>query len=206
MLKTQIDGKIPSITYINIFDRNPSRLVILSSESHRQPKMNSINLAQLSCTKENYFSVLQYNRSKFCNVLHMHHLACKLANRHVIVHSVHPGNMVQTGIQRRWWGWKLLFALASPFTKSVTQGKIVKYQFLLFRKVPLLSFMPFVIPWRPSLPVFTGTIALHASQFLLQSMRTILCNLNCFPKNFALNLSHKYKLIFFQSKCTNRTV
>ena len=132
LLKTQIDGKIPSITYINIFDRNPSRLVILSSESHRQPKMNSINLAQLSCTKENYFSVLQYNRSKFCNVLHMHHLACKLANRHVIVHSVHPGNMVQTGIQRRWWGWKLLFALASPFTKSVTQGKIVKKLFLLF--------------------------------------------------------------------------
>jgi WW domain-containing oxidoreductase len=122
-VKTQIEGKILNSSQLDLFDSNPSRLVILSSESHRQPKMNSINIAQLSCTKENYFSVLQYNRSKYCNVLHMHHLACKLAERNVIVHSVHPGNMVQTGIQRRWWGWKLLFALASPFTKTVTQGK-----------------------------------------------------------------------------------
>ncbi|CAG5090668.1 Oidioi.mRNA.OKI2018_I69.PAR.g12681.t1.cds [Oikopleura dioica] len=86
--------------------------------------MATINLSQLSCPKENYFSVLQYNRSKYCNVLHMHYLASKLAERHVVVHSVHPGNMVRTGIQRRWWGWKLLFALASPFTKSVSQGSV----------------------------------------------------------------------------------
>ena len=184
-----------------IFDSNPSRLVILSSESHRQPKMNSIHLAQLSCTKENYFSVLQYNRSKYCNVLHMHHLACKLAERHVIVHSVHPGNMVQTGIQRRWWGWKLLFALASPFTKSVSQGKNVRnIFFLIFGKVPLLSFTHFVTPWRPNSPEFTGIIALLVSQFLLQSTKIILYNLNYFPKKFALNLSRE---LFFLSNLNN---
>uniref|UniRef100_A0A1I8HD31 WW domain-containing oxidoreductase n=1 Tax=Macrostomum lignano TaxID=282301 RepID=A0A1I8HD31_9PLAT len=36
--------------------------------------------------------------------------------------SVHPGNMVFTGIQRQWWLSRLVFVLARPFTKTVEQG------------------------------------------------------------------------------------
>ena len=69
-----------------------------------------------------YWSMLQYNRSKFCNMLHMTYLHSKLSDKGVKVNSVHPGNMVPTGIDRQWWFWKLVFILGRPFTKTITQG------------------------------------------------------------------------------------
>ena len=66
--------------------------------------------------------MLQYNRSKFCNMLHMTYLHSKLSDKGVSVNSVHPGNMVPTGIDRQWWFWKLVFILGRPFTKTITQG------------------------------------------------------------------------------------
>ena len=72
--------------------------------------------------KKYYWSMLQYNRSKFCNMLHMTYLHSKLSDKGVSVNSVHPGNMVPTGIDRQWWFWKLVFILGRPFTKTITQG------------------------------------------------------------------------------------
>ena len=41
-----------------------------------------------------------------------------------MVDAIHPGNMVKTEIKRQWWLWRLAFTLASPFTKSCSQGKL----------------------------------------------------------------------------------
>ena len=105
-------------------DTVPTRIVILASESHRKPKMTAINYAELSVSEANYWSIVQYNRSKFCNVLHMFYLARKLYRHNVHVNSIHPGSLVKTDIKRQWWGWRLVFLLSSPFTKSVSQGLI----------------------------------------------------------------------------------
>jgi len=103
-------------------ESDPARLVILSSESHRHPKLRQVSYAELSVSQPNYWSMLQYNRSKFCNILHTTYLARKLYRHNVHVNAIHPGNMVKTDIKRQWWGWRLIFWLTSPFTKSCSQG------------------------------------------------------------------------------------
>lgn len=137
-----------------LIESAPTRVVILSSESHRQPKVTGIKYEELAVESKEcscnlfhiynrlrsevtfnfyiseiganfvkyYWSMLQYNRSKFCNMLHMTYLHSKLSDKGVSVNSVHPGNMVPTGIDRQWWFWRLVFILGSPFTKTITQG------------------------------------------------------------------------------------
>lgn len=39
-----------------------------------------------------------------------------------MVYSLHPGNMVSSRLARNWWLYRLLFALARPFTKSLQQA------------------------------------------------------------------------------------
>ena len=92
-----------------LIESAPARIVIVSSESHREPKATGVKYEELSVSAEYYWSLLQYNRSKFCNNLHMSYLARKLHQHSVTVNSVHPGNMVPTQIDRRWWLWRLLF-------------------------------------------------------------------------------------------------
>lgn len=103
-------------------ESSPARIVILSSESHRHPKMNEIDYSKLSVEKSGYWSMIQYGRSKFCNVLHMYYLARQLYPFNIHVNSIHPGNLVKTEITRQSWGFGLLSFLSSPFTKSCSQG------------------------------------------------------------------------------------
>jgi len=105
-----------------LIESAPARVVILSSESHRQPKVTGIKYEELAVQSKYYWSMLQYNRSKFCNMLHMTYLNSKFNEKGVSVNAVHPGNMVPTGIDRQWWFWKLVFILGRPFTKTITQG------------------------------------------------------------------------------------
>ena len=100
----------------------PSRIVIMSSESHRMPRISSIRYEDFSPAPSGYWSLLAYNRSKFANMLHMSHLSRQMSNSGVNVYACHPGNMIRSSITREWWLWKLIFWMASPITKSLSQG------------------------------------------------------------------------------------
>ncbi|XP_045469198.1 WW domain-containing oxidoreductase [Harmonia axyridis] len=102
-----------------------SRVVVLSSESHRFADITFDNISELKLspdTASKYWSMMAYNNSKLCNVLFARQLAKKLQNRGVSVFSVHPGNLVFTDISRHWWFYRLLFYLVRPFTKSIQQA------------------------------------------------------------------------------------
>uniref|UniRef100_A0A1I8NS07 WW domain-containing oxidoreductase n=1 Tax=Stomoxys calcitrans TaxID=35570 RepID=A0A1I8NS07_STOCA len=107
----------------SLFDHN-TRIVVLSSESHRFANLPADNLTaqHLSPPPEKYWSMMAYNNAKLCNVLFANKLAKLWKHRGISVFSVHPGNMVSTQIQRNWWFYRLLFALVRPFTKSLQQA------------------------------------------------------------------------------------
>lgn len=106
----------------------PARVVLVSSESHRATSVSreTFDEAHLNQTNPRLYrgsaGLPQYGDSKLCNVLTARFLDRHFANRGLRAFSVHPGNMVFTGIQRQWWLSQLVFVLARPFTKTVEQG------------------------------------------------------------------------------------
>lgn len=102
-----------------------SRVVFVSSESHRQSMMNVNNISEewLSPNKSSkYWSMMAYGNSKLCNILIAFELASLWAKKGVAVFSLHPGNMVSSSLSRYWWPYRFLFALVRPFTKSLEQA------------------------------------------------------------------------------------
>ena len=110
-----------------------SRVVIVSSESHRFSNINRNNISEekLSPTAPSgYWDIMAYNNSKLCNVLFGVELHKRLGPRKIDVFSLHPGNLVSTSLPRRSCWLRLLFALVRPFTKSlVSSNKKKKYNF-----------------------------------------------------------------------------
>lgn len=101
-----------------------SRVVVLSSESHRFGNFPTTGLSaeHVSPPASKYWSMIAYNNAKLCNVLFAHELGRKLQKRGISVFVLHPGNMVSTGLQRNWWFYRLIFAVVRPFTKSLQQA------------------------------------------------------------------------------------
>ncbi|XP_070132875.1 WW domain-containing oxidoreductase isoform X1 [Drosophila bipectinata] len=101
-----------------------TRIVVLSSESHRFANLPVENLAvhHLSPPPEKYWSMMAYNNAKLCNVLFAQELAQRWKQRGISVFSVHPGNMVSTDLSRNYWFYRVLFAIVRPFTKSLQQA------------------------------------------------------------------------------------
>ncbi|KAF7275804.1 WW domain-containing oxidoreductase [Rhynchophorus ferrugineus] len=102
-----------------------SRVVVVSSESHRFANLTASNLDPLALSPEtwrHYWNMTAYNNSKLCNVLFARQLAKNLQGKGISVFSLHPGNMVSTGLSRHWWLYRLLFAVVRPFTKSLQQA------------------------------------------------------------------------------------
>ncbi|XP_060041108.1 WW domain-containing oxidoreductase isoform X2 [Erinaceus europaeus] len=104
----------------------PARVVVVSSESHRftdiSDSSGKLDLSRLSPSKNDYWAMLAYNRSKLCNILFSNELHRRLSPRGVTSNAVHPGNMMYSAIHHNWWVYTLLFTLARPFTKSMQQG------------------------------------------------------------------------------------
>ncbi|PAA84246.1 hypothetical protein BOX15_Mlig027198g1 [Macrostomum lignano] len=106
----------------------PARVVLVSSESHRSTSITreTFDEAHLNQTNPRLYrgtaGLPQYGDSKLCNVLTARFVDKHFASRGIRAFSVHPGNMVFTGIQRQWWLSRLVFVLARPFTKTVEQG------------------------------------------------------------------------------------
>jgi NAD(P)-dependent dehydrogenase (short-subunit alcohol dehydrogenase family) len=77
-------------------DNSPSRVVNVSSGSHRSGEINFEDLDM----RENYFILRAYRRSKLANVLFTYELAKRLEGSGVTVNCLHPG-LVRTGIFRK---------------------------------------------------------------------------------------------------------
>ncbi|XP_050316166.1 WW domain-containing oxidoreductase [Anthonomus grandis grandis] len=102
-----------------------SRVVVVSSESHRFTNLTTDNIDPLKLspdTRKHYSDLWAYNNSKLCNVLFARQLALQLQERGISVFSCHPGNMVYSNLSKSWWLYRILFALARPFTKSLQQA------------------------------------------------------------------------------------
>ncbi|XP_050579287.1 WW domain-containing oxidoreductase isoform X1 [Bombus affinis] len=100
-----------------------SRVVIVTSESHRfanLKKVEDFHRLTLSPPPYKYWFMESYNNSKLCNIL----FAQELAKRwpFVNVFCCHPGNMVSSSLCRYSWIFRLTFALARPFAKSLQQA------------------------------------------------------------------------------------
>lgn len=81
-------------------------------------------MSRLSPSRDDYWAMLAYNRSKLCNILFSNELHRRLSPRGVTCNAVHPGNMMYSAIHRGWWFYTLLFTLARPFTKSLVSGRL----------------------------------------------------------------------------------
>ncbi|XP_045495207.1 WW domain-containing oxidoreductase-like [Colias croceus] len=100
-----------------------SRVVFVSSESHRLASLKNVFVNQdLSCPKDWFSSMLAYNNSKLYNVITAKVLSEEWTNKGICVNSLHPGNMVYTNLSKSWWLYGVLFYIVRPFTKSLQQA------------------------------------------------------------------------------------
>lgn len=95
-----------------------ARVVILSSESHRQTLGFNVNKWPQSDKDFGFNSA--YAKSKLANILFANELGRRYKD--LTVTSCHPGNLVTTNFGEGTPFTKVLFQLISPFTKSPAQG------------------------------------------------------------------------------------
>lgn len=88
----------------------------------------NLDFSRLSPSKNDYWAMLAYNRSKLCNILFSNELHRRLSPRGVTSNAVHPGNMMYSSLHRHWWVYTLLFTLARPFTKSMVSERLLLLQ------------------------------------------------------------------------------
>lgn len=119
-----------------LIESKPSRLVVLSSESHRFSllKKESLDESQLSRSAHKFNHATIYNDTKLCNILFVKQFNSDYQNYGINSYAVHPGNMISSEISRNWWVYKIAFTLARPFTKSLV------IFFLFFIKMALSNF------------------------------------------------------------------
>lgn len=96
------------------------RVVVVSSESHRHPKV--IDFDKLPLPKADYKGLIAYGQAKLCNTLFANELQRRYAAQGLTACSLHPGTFVTTDIGRNSMLGRVFMALASPFTKSPAQG------------------------------------------------------------------------------------
>ncbi|XP_039751508.1 WW domain-containing oxidoreductase [Pararge aegeria] len=103
--------------------KNGSRVVFVSSESHRTASLKNVFVRQnLAHPRDNYSAMLAYGNSKLYNVITAMILSEEWKHKGISVNSLHPGNMVSTNLPNSWWLYKLLFFIVRPFTKSLQQA------------------------------------------------------------------------------------
>lgn len=86
----------------------PTRIINVSSEAHRQDRMDFENLD----FKKGYFGMYAYARSKLANILFTYQLARRLEGTGMTVNALHPGH-IATDI------WKTNFGLIGPALKRI---------------------------------------------------------------------------------------
>lgn len=101
-----------------------SRIIVLSSESHRFANLPEQHLMEehVNVPANKYWSMMAYNNVKLCNALFARELGKRWQDKGVSVFACHPGNMVSSSLSRNWWFYRILFAIVRPFTKSLQQA------------------------------------------------------------------------------------
>ena len=97
-----------------------SRLVMVSSESHRLPR--TLDFSRFPFPRQKYRSLLAYGQAKLCNALFAAEVQRRYSDLGITAASLHPGSMIPTEISRGSRLTRSVFALVTPFTKSVAQG------------------------------------------------------------------------------------
>jgi len=97
-----------------------SRVVMVSSESHRSPKNLDFDLFPLP--PEKFKMMLAYGQAKLANVLMANELQRRYAGAGLTAGSLHPGTLISTEIGRASVVMSVLMKLISPFTKNPSQG------------------------------------------------------------------------------------
>ena len=97
-----------------------SRLVMVSSESHRWPR--TLDFSRFPFPRQKYRSLLAYGQAKLCNALFAAEVQRRYSDLGITAASLHPGSMIPTEISRGSRLTRIMFALVTPFTKSVVQG------------------------------------------------------------------------------------
>jgi len=96
------------------------RVVMVSSESHRLP--SRLDFAALPYPREQFRPMKAYGQAKLCNALMAVELQRRFADQGLTACYVHPGTMVTTDIGRDSALVRIAMWLASPFTKTASQG------------------------------------------------------------------------------------
>ena len=97
-----------------------SRLVMVSSQSHRSPR--TLDFSRFPFPRQKYRSLLAYGQAKLCNALFAAEVQRRYTDLGITAASLHPGSMIPTEISRGSRLTRSVFALVTPFTKSVAQG------------------------------------------------------------------------------------
>jgi WW domain-containing oxidoreductase len=98
-----------------------SRIVMVSSESHRMPA--TLNFNKFPLKKTDRFSTLTaYGQAKLCNALFANELQRRFGDQGLTACSLHPGALITTSFGRDSGFLSLLFKLVSPLTKNPNQG------------------------------------------------------------------------------------
>ncbi|KAM6461045.1 dehydrogenase/reductase SDR family member 13 [Liasis olivaceus] len=98
----------------------PSRIIVVSSESHQKGKIDFQNIHKP--TEGKWKALKSYSNSKLANILHVRELANRLEGSNVTSYAVHPG-FIKTNIVRSFIGWfhmPLLFL--KPFLRDCNEG------------------------------------------------------------------------------------
>jgi NAD(P)-dependent dehydrogenase (short-subunit alcohol dehydrogenase family) len=94
----------------------PSRVVCVSSGNHRWPR--SVDLDALPIDESRYSELVAYGHAKLCVVLFARALDARWAPSGVRANSLHPGDLVSTGIDKDSSFLRMVMALARPFSRS----------------------------------------------------------------------------------------
>jgi WW domain-containing oxidoreductase len=97
-----------------------ARVVMVSSESHRQPR--TLDFDQLPLSRERYSDLKAYGQAKLCNLLFVNELQRRYEDTGLNAYGLHPGNLVPTAIGRHSLLARTVIQLVRPFTKSLSQG------------------------------------------------------------------------------------
>lgn len=98
----------------------PSRVVIVSSDNHRWPP--TLEREALPTPRDRYTELRAYGQAKLSCVMLAKALDARWSSRGVHAYSLHPGDLVSTGIDKDSWVLRTVMFLAKPISPSAAQA------------------------------------------------------------------------------------
>ena len=87
--------------------------------------LEDVTLSNLSPDQKNYSPLAQYGLTKLCNIAFSNAMNQRKVLHKVFSNSLHPGSIMYTSLSRNWWGYRLLFTLLRPFTKTMVSVSVI---------------------------------------------------------------------------------